>query len=117
LNVFINGEPIHPIAIAPKFSTGQYLKEYRWSLDNSGLKNDQTNGITMEEYARNSCFFHYDMSPDLCNNYYKHGVETGSIDIHIGFSEALTKNHTLMFYASYDEQILIDKNRIITVVS
>jgi len=117
LNVFINGEPIHPIAIAPKFSTGQYLKEYRWSLDNSGLKNDQTNGITMEEYARNSCFFHYDMSPDLCNNYYKHGVETGSIDIHIGFSEALTKNHTLMFYASYDEQILIDKNRTITIVA
>lgn len=117
LNVFINGEPIHAIAIDPDFATGRYLKEYRWYLDNIGLKNHQTNGITMQEFASNSCFFCYDMSPDQCNGYYKHGLETGTIDIHIGFSNALTKNHTLLFFASYDEQILIDKNRAITVVA
>lgn len=117
LNVFINGEPIHPIAIAPNFSKGEFLKEYRWSLDNSGLKHDQTNGITMEEFKQNSCLWHYDLSPDQCNSYYKHGMETGTIDIHIGFSKALTKNHTLMLYASYDEQILIDKNRSVTLVT
>lgn len=117
LNVFINGEPIHPIAISPNFTTGEYLKEYRWSLDNSGLKQEHTNGITMEEFKSNSCLWHYDLSPDQCNNYFMHGMETGTIDIHIGFSDALTKNHTLLFYASYDEQVLIDKNRVITVVS
>ena len=117
LNILINGEPVHPIAIAPNFTKGEYLKEYRWSLDNSGLKQDQTNGITMAEFGENSCLWHYDLSPDQCNNYYLHGMESGTIDIHIGFSAALTKNHTLMFYASYDEQVLIDKNRVITTVT
>ena len=117
LNVFINGEPIHPIAISPDFTKGEFLKEYRWSLDNSGLKQDQTNGITMAEFGSNSCVWHYDLSPDQCNSYFKHGMETGTIDIHIGFKNALTKNYTLLFYGSYDEQVLIDKNRLITVVT
>jgi len=117
LNVFINGEPVHPIAITPDFANGKYLKEYRWQLNNSGLGNYLTNGITFEEYGKNSCFFTIDMSPDHCNGYYKHGVESGVIDIHVGFKAALTKNHTLIFFASYDEQVLIDKNRVITVVS
>ena len=117
LNIFINGEPIHPVAIDPDFAKGRYLKEYRWFLNNTGLKNHQTNGITMGEFGTNSCFFCYDLSPDLCNSYYKHGLETGIIDIHLAFSKALAKNHTLLFYASYDETVLIDKNRVITYIS
>ncbi len=117
INVFINSEPVHPIAITPKFSKGEYLKEYRWQCDNSGLKNYLTNGITYEQYGVNSCFFTYDLSPDHCNGYYKHGVETGIIDIHLGFEAALPKNHTLLLFASYDEQVLIDKNRAVTIVS
>lgn len=116
LNIYINGEPIHAVAIDPDFSKGAYLKEYRWFLNNIGLKNDQTNGITFKEFGVNSCFFCYDLSPDLCNGYYKHGLETGTIDMNLSFSKALTKNHTLLFFASYDEQILIDKNRNITLV-
>jgi len=117
LNVFINGEPVHATAIDPDFEKGRYLKEYKWYLNNTGLKTFQTSGVTIEEYARNMCFFCYDLSPDLCNGYYKHGLETGSIDINLSFSKALTKNHTLLFFASYDEQILIDKNRTITIVA
>lgn len=71
----------------------------------------------MAEFGSNSCVWHYDLSPDQCNSYFKHGMETGTIDIHIGFKNALTKNYTLLFYGSYDEQILIDKNRLITVVT
>ena len=116
-NVFINGEPIHAVAIDPDFTNKVYLKEYRWYLNNTGLKNYQTSGVTYEEFGANSCFFCYDLSPDLCNGYYKHGLEMGTIDLHISFSKALTKNHTLLFYASYDEQVLIDKNRVITMVA
>jgi len=117
LNVFLNGEPLHPVAIDPDFKKGRYLKEYRWNLDNTGLKNFQTNGITFEEYGTNMCLFPYDLSPDQCNGYYKHGLETGTIDIQLTFSEALTKNHTLLLFASYNEQVLIDKNRLITLIS
>jgi hypothetical protein len=117
LNVLINGEPIFAIPIDPDWTAGTYLKEYRWFLDNIGLKNHLTNGITMEEFASNSCFFAFDLSPDQCNGYYKHGLETGNIDIQVGFKAALAKNHTLMLYASYDEQVLIDKNRVVTLVA
>jgi hypothetical protein len=117
LNVFINGEPIHAVAIDPDFANKRYLKEYRWFLNNTGLKNDQTNGINYSEFGRNTCVFTYDLSPDLCNGVYKHGIEAGSIDISLNFSEALAKNHTLLLYASYDEQVLIDKNRVVTIVT
>lgn len=117
INVYINGEPIHPVSLDPDYANGKYLKEYRWQLDNTGLKNNETNGITYEEYGKNMCFYAYDLSPDQCNGYYKHGLETGNIDITVGFAKALTKNHTLLLFACYNEQILIDKNRVITLIS
>jgi len=117
INVYINGEPIHPVSLDPDFSTGRYLKEFRWQLDNTGLKNHETNGITFEEYGKNMCFFPYDLSPDQCNGYYKHGLETGTVDIQLGFSAVLPKNLTLLLFACYNEQVLIDKNRVITIIS
>ena len=116
LNVLVNGEPIHATAIDPDWDKGRYLREYRWFLNNIGLKNNLTNGITLEEFGTNSCFFAYDLSPDQCNGYYKHGLEHGTIDIHLGFKKALAKNHQLLLYGCYDEQVLIDKNRQVTVV-
>jgi len=116
LNVLINGEPVHARPIDPDWAAGRCLKEYRWFRENTGLHGHLTNGITLEEFKTNTCVHCYDLSPDLCNGYYKHGLEQGTIDISLSFKAALAKNHTLLFYATFNEAVLIDKNRNITLV-
>lgn len=116
LNVFINGEPVHPKPIQPEWDTGKCIEQYRWFLDNVGLHQNFSNGLTFEEFTSNSCFFPYDMTPDLCNSYYSHGIENGTIDINLGFKAALTENITMIILSTYDETVVIDKNRSVTIV-
>ena len=117
IQVLINGDVIHAAPMTPDWTDNIYLKEYRWFLDNIGLHQNYSNGITADEFKTNSCFYCYDLSPDLCNGFYKHGLEQGVIDLRLGFKAALAKNHTLLFFASFEEAVLIDKDRQITVVN
>ena len=94
------------------------MREYRWFLDNIGIAHDnETNGITPEEWAANSCFWAFDLTPDLCNSFHLHPTETGYIDLDIAFKEALPKNIEMICYASFNEAILIDKERNVTMTS
>ena len=115
LNVYVNNEPLNPTVFQPNFTTGDCIREYRWFLDNIGLQQNTSTGITFEEFKSNSCFFPFDLSPDWCNSVYLHGIENGTIDIDVGFTTAPTENIYAMVYASYDEIITIDKNRNIVM--
>lgn len=115
LNVMINGEPLNPTIFQPDFDSENYTREYRWLLDNTGFHQNATNGITKSEFKSNSCFIPFDLSPDLCNSVYLHGIENGTIDIGLGFKTALAENIYCMMYSSYDELITIDKNRNVLI--
>jgi len=116
LQLYNNGEPIMGQVFQPDFATGNCIREYRWFMDNIGvLHGDQTNGITFDEFKTNSTFFCFDLSPDLCNNYHMHGSIQGSMDLQIGFKNALTENVMTVFYGSFNEAILIDKDRNVTI--
>ena len=115
LNVQVNAEPINNPVLQPNYATENYTREYAWFLDNLGLHQNLTIGITKEDFKHNSCFYPFDLSPDLNNNITLHGIESGTIDAHIGFETALTENIYLMMIASYDEIISIDKNRNVTI--
>lgn len=117
LNLFINGEPITPKAIMPQWDNGSVIKLYSWFLNNLGLHQNVSNAITMEEWKTNSCFFPFDLTPDLCNNYYGHGIENGTIDISLAFKTALTENVTVVLYMTYDEQVVIDKDRNVVLIN
>lgn len=111
LNVYINGEPIHPIALQPKWDNYDCLPEYTRFLDNIGMHQLNTNGITLNDFKSNTCLFCYDLSPDLCNSFYKHPIERGIVDISATFKKALPHNVYLVLFATYDELVLIDKDR------
>ena len=115
LNLLLNGEPIVPTVFQPDYEENDYLRLYRWYLDNTGFLQNSTNGITFEEFKSNSCFYPFDLSPDLCNSIYLHGIENGTLDIQLSFKAALTKNIMCLVYASYDEVITIDKNRNVVI--
>ena len=116
MNVYINGEPIHPKAVQPTWKDDGALRQYSWMLENIGLHQDQSNGVTYADFVSNSVFFPYDNSPDLSNSFWYYGTDMGTIDIHVGFETALTENVTLIFYATFDETVLIDKTRNVSIV-
>ena len=114
---YINGEPITPQPFKPKFDANSYMREYRWFLDNLGCYESKNPlDVTYEEFKTNSCFFVYDMSPELCNLFHQHGHQSGIFDFDVGFEAALTKNVTAIIYGSFHEVIMVDKSRNITVV-
>lgn len=116
LQLYVNGEPLVSQVFQPDFGDKKCIREYRWFMDNIGvLHGDQTNGITFNDYVNNSTFFPFDLSPDLCNNYHMHGSIQGSIDLQVGFKTALTENVMCVIYASFNEAILIDKDRNVTI--
>ena len=117
LQVFVDGEPIHPKAMEPEWEDNKMIRQYSWFLDNIGLHNKDTVGITLEDFKSNSCFFPYDLSPDLCNAYYSHGTKQGTIDVALSFKTPLKENVTVLFYATFDEAVTIDKLRNVTVIS
>jgi len=114
-NVFINGDPIHPKAIQPKWDDGSCVKQYSWMLDNIGLHQHVSNAITFDSFKSNSVFFPYDLSADLSNGYHQIGLENGTIDVSLAFKEPLAANVMLIFYATFNEAVIIDKARNVTI--
>lgn len=117
LNVYLNGEPLHANALTPKWTGMQCVSEYVRFLDNIGMHQNHTNDISIEDFKSNTCLFAYDMSPDLCNSFYKHETESGELTISVTFSKALPKNTYCVLYATYDEAVLIDKNRQVAITN
>ena len=115
-NLFINGAPVLPTVLQPDFTTKKAIREYRWFIDNIDiLHSNESNGISFEDYCSNSCFFAFDFTPDLCNSFHDHGAKAGVLDLHVGFSEPLTKNITCIVYASFKEVITINKNKQVSL--
>ena len=115
-NAFINGEPIHPKAITPDWSTEACLEQYMWHLQNIGLHMNASNGISFEDFRDHSVMFSYDRTPDLCNSSVNHGIDTGTIDVSVAFKAPLAENVTLIFYGVFDECVTIDKDRNVVIV-
>jgi len=115
-NLFINNEPVNPRIFTPDPENDNFLREYRWFLDNSGQYHLRSNGITYEDFKSNSFIFEFDTSPELCNSFDNHGIRNGTIDVHIGFKDPLADNVVCICYATYDEVILIDKDQNIAIV-
>jgi hypothetical protein len=116
---YINGEPIKPHAFKPDFSNDvdSYMELYRWFLDNMGCYESKSPlDVNYTEFKNNSCFFAYDLSPELCNLYHQHGNQSGVFDFDVGFKAALDQNVTAIIYGSFHEVVMIDKNRNVTIV-
>jgi len=118
LNIYINGEPFVPSSFQPDFGSGKCIREYRWFLDNIGIAHDnESNDISLEDFKSNSCFFAFDLSPELCNNYHIHTPPQGTLDLMVGFKEAPTENVTCLVYASFNEAVTIDKDRNVSITN
>ena len=114
---YVNGEPLLTEAFQPDFANGKFTREYRWFMDNLGYAHDRdSNGITMEEYKTNTFFIPFDLSPDLSNGATLTQPKDGSLDFLVSFDQALPANINMLVFATFNEVILIDNLRNVTLV-
>jgi hypothetical protein len=118
-NIKVNGIPVCPTPFQPDYSVdGGAIREYRWFLDNCGIQHEnETNGILYKDYVSNSCFWNFDLTPDLCNSFHLHETKTGSMDVTIGFKTAPNKPLYMIVYACYNSAIAIDVDRNVKVIN
>jgi len=114
-NVMINGEPIVNNGLQFDFATGAAIHPYSWMLDNIGLKTNISVGLTLKDFVENSTIFPFDLTADQNNNVYPHPTREGQIDIRIQFKSATTTILNLLTYATYDEIVVIDKDRNVSI--
>lgn len=117
LNLKVNGTPVVPTPFQPDWTDGNCVREYRWFLDNSGISHEnETNGISLEEFKKGSTFFSFDLTPDLCNSFHQHKTKSGSLDINIGFKTPTAQAINMIVFGSYNQAILVDHDRNISVL-
>ena len=61
-------------------------------IENTGVSiDDREFGISLEDYYGGSFLLAWDRTPDKCNRFHRHAMDSGSIDINIKLGSALNK--------------------------
>jgi hypothetical protein len=117
-NIKKNGIPICPTPFQPDFVNGNAVREYRWFMDNLGIHHEnETNGITYQEFISNTNIWNFDLTPDLCNSFHLHETQAGNMDVAIAFDTQLTAPIYMLVYACYNTSIAIDSDRNVKVLN
>ena len=116
-SIVVNGvhEPAEPYKL--KISEGDYVNLYSDFLENIGIASeDRDCGITPEDFIGGNFFLVFDRSKEKCNRFHRHPFDSGSIDINIRTKTNLTATVTVIVYATYSSEILIDDNSTVAIV-
>ena len=96
-------------------STGDKVDLYEHFLENTGISNDDREfGITMDDYYGGSFMLAWDRTPDKCNRFHRHVMDSGSMSINLKTRTPLPNTVTVIVYATYTKDLIIDGDRVIT---
>ena len=115
-SIVVNGahEPSEPYKL--QIDNGNYIDLYSDFLINMGISNeDRDCGITPEDYVGGNFFLIFDRSKEKCNRYHRHPHDSGSIDINIRTTTNLPSTVTVLVYATYSSEIVIDDTNTVTI--
>ena len=83
-------------------------------LNNTGVQTDDREfRISLEDYYGGSFLLAWDRTPDNYNRYHRHKMGGGTIDINIKTQTALTETFTVIVYATYSSDIIIEDGRVL----
>ena len=92
-------------------STGDKADLFASFLENAGVSTDDREfGISMDDYYGGSLLLVWDRSPDKCNRFHRHEMDSGTIDVNIKTNVSLTDTVTVIIYATYSTDLTIDKD-------
>jgi hypothetical protein len=96
-------------------TAGDKVDMYANFLENTGISTDDREfGITMEDYYGGSFMLVWDRTQDKCNRFHRHTTDTGSISINLKSRTALQQTVTVIIYATYSKDLIIDGDKVLT---
>ena len=108
-SLVVNGvhEPTEPHKI--DITKGDYVNLYSDFLRNTGIGNeDRDCGISEVDFTSGTFLLVFDRSKEKCNRFHRHPPDTGTIDINIKSRTNLPCTITVIVYATYSSEIIID---------
>ena len=69
----INGQNYPSQPFKPNWESGDFMREYRHTIDSCGIAHDNvSNGLTPKLFSNSKTIFCFDLSPDVCNGEHLH---------------------------------------------
>ena len=115
-SIVVNGihEPAEPYKL--NISSGDYMKVYSDFLLNTGISNeDRDFGINQDDYLGGCFLLAFDRSKEKCNRFHRHPIDSGSIDINIRTGTNLPNTVSVVVYATYSSEIVIDDTNTVAI--
>ena len=116
-SIVINGvhEPTEPYKL--EIDKGDYIDLYTDFLINLGIANeDRDCGISESDFLGGNFFVVFDRSKEKCNRFHRHPADSGSIDINLRTRTNLPQTVTVIVYATYSSEIIIDENNTVNII-
>ena len=96
-------------------TAGDKVDMYANFLENTGISTDDREfGITMKDYYGGSFMLVWDRTQDRCNRFHRHITDSGSISINLKSRRELAKTVTVIIYATYSKDLIIDGDKVLT---
>ena len=116
-SIVINGvhEPTEPYKL--EIDKGDYIDLYTDFLNNLGIANENRDcGISETDFLGGNFFVVFDRSKEKCNRFHRHPADSGSIDINLRTRTNLPQTVTVIVYATYSSEIIIDENNTVNII-
>ena len=82
-------------------------------IENTGISTDDREfGISIEDYYGGSFLLAWDRTPDKCNRFHRHSMDSGSIDINLKLGTPLTVGVFVIVYATYSSDLRILNGKV-----
>ena len=82
-------------------------------LENTGVHTDDREfGMTLDDYYGSRVLIAWDRTPDKCNRYHRQRIGGGNIDINIKTGTPLNETVTVIVYATYSSDIIINDRKV-----
>lgn len=117
-SLIVNGvhEPydVYKLDVDKNFKNELYIN----FLENTGIQafDDSEHGVSISNYYGGCFVLAWDRSPDKCNRYHKHIMDSGVIDINLKTHTALPNNIKVVIYATYSTSLIIDGDKVLTPI-
>ena len=116
-SIVINGvhEPTEPYKL--EIDKGDYIDLYTDFLNNLEIAiEDRDCGISETDFLGGNFFVVFDRSKEKCNRFHRHPADSGSIDINLRTRTNLPQTVTVIVYATYSSEIIIDENNTVNII-
>ena len=114
-SLVVNGVSEPPQLYKVDMDNGDKADLYASFLENIGIGvDDRECGVSYEDFYGGSFLLVWDRTQDKCNRFHRHQQESGSIDVNIKTKVPLTETVTVVMYATYSSDLILEGDKVIT---